>query len=41
MLATFEAVIAEIDDVAIIRQMDEEAGRSLYTPQGAFAAVTD
>ncbi len=41
VLATFEAVIAEIEDVDIIRQMDEEAGRSLYTPQGLFASVVE
>jgi len=41
VLATLEAVIAEIEDVELIRQPDPETGRSLYTPQGFFAALPE
>ncbi len=41
VLATLDAVIAEITDAEIIRQMDADVGMGLATPQGNFAKVKE
>jgi hypothetical protein len=39
VLATLDAVIAEVTDAEIIRQMDEDVGMPVVTPQGFFAKM--
>jgi len=39
VMATLDAVIAEITDAEIIRQMDEDVGMAVATPQGFFAKM--
>ncbi|MEE9398904.1 MAG: PPC domain-containing DNA-binding protein [Dehalococcoidales bacterium] len=41
VLATLDAVIAEVTDAKMVRQMDEEVGMGLFTPQDHFARVPD
>ena len=39
VLATLDALIAEIPDVKMVRQMDEDVGMGLFTPKPSFAKV--
>ncbi len=39
VLATLDALIAEIPDVKMVRQMDEDVGMGLFTPKPSFARV--
>jgi predicted DNA-binding protein with PD1-like motif len=37
ILATLDSVIAEIPDVKMVRQLDDDVGMGLFTPKPSFA----
>jgi len=35
VLATLDALVAEVTDARMVRRLDEEVGMALYTPEAA------